>query len=76
MATGIGCYLPHSWIPSDVITDKAVKHDDAAVHTAMWDNRIMLVNDWSPATGTWLLDFFRRRLMFSHRRRLMTEFRT
>jgi hypothetical protein len=32
---GIGCYLPHSWIPLDVITDKAVKHDNTAVHTTM-----------------------------------------
>jgi hypothetical protein len=72
---GIGRFLPHSWIPSDVITDKAVKHDDAVVHTAMWDNRITLVHPWSPATSTWLLDFFRRHLMFSHRHRLMTEFR-
>jgi hypothetical protein len=43
---GIGRYLPHSWIPSDVITDKAVKHDDVAVHTAMWDNRITLVHPY------------------------------
>jgi hypothetical protein len=39
---GIQRYLPHTWVPEDVITDKAVKHDDAAVHTAIWDNRITL----------------------------------
>jgi hypothetical protein len=48
---GIGRFLPHSWIPVSVTTDKAVKHHDAAVHTAMWDNRITLLYSWSLDPG-------------------------
>jgi hypothetical protein len=68
-------FLPHTWVPGSLVTDKAVKHDDAAVHTAMWDNRITLVFPWAPARAGWLLDYFRRQLMCHHRFRLMSEFR-
>jgi hypothetical protein len=37
---GIKQHLPHAWVPSAVIMDKAVKHNNAAVQTAMWDNRV------------------------------------
>jgi hypothetical protein len=46
---GIKRFLPHTWVPDPVITDKAVKHDDAAVHTAMRDNRITLLYPWPRA---------------------------
>ena len=70
---GIRRFLPHSWIPVSVITDKAVKHDDAAVHTAMWDNLFTLLYDWSLPRSAHLLDLFRRRLMLSYRARLTGE---
>jgi hypothetical protein len=35
---GIQHYLSHAWVHELVITNKAVKHNDATVHTAMWDN--------------------------------------
>jgi hypothetical protein len=73
---GIQRHLPHTWVPSAVITDKAVKHDNAAVQTAMWDNRVTLLYSWSISRGVWILDFFRRRLMLRYRYRLLTEFRT
>jgi hypothetical protein len=35
-------FLPHSWIDSLVVTAKAVKHDDAAAPTQLWDTRCTL----------------------------------
>ena len=72
---GIKRFLPHAWVPEDVITDKAVKHDDAAVHTAMWDNRITLVHPWSPPQALRILHTYRTYLIRSYRHRLLTELR-
>jgi hypothetical protein len=36
-------YLPHSWIGESLISDKAVKAEDAEVIHRMWDARIVLV---------------------------------
>ena len=73
---GIKRFLPHAWVPvADVITDKAVKHDDAAVHTAMWDNRVTLLYSWPTLQADRILNTFRVYLMRSHRNRLLTELR-
>jgi hypothetical protein len=36
-------FLPHSWIDSNLVTDKAVKRDDADAPTHLWDQRCTLV---------------------------------
>jgi hypothetical protein len=71
----IQLYLPHTWVPVDVITDKAVKHDDAVVHTAMWDNRTFSLKLWPQLQAARVLVIFRTYLMRSHRHRLLTELR-
>jgi hypothetical protein len=69
-------FLPHSWIDESTISSKAVKHDNAAVPTAMWDQRItLLYQEWDCAQGTRVLLFFRDYLMRSYRHRLLSEFR-
>jgi hypothetical protein len=30
-------YLPHSWVDSSIVTDKAVKSDDADIPSQLWD---------------------------------------
>jgi hypothetical protein len=40
---GINKFLVHSWIDPGLISEKAVKSDDAGVSTGMWDKRISLV---------------------------------
>ena len=39
----INKFLAHSWIDPGLISEKAVKADDAGVATGMWDKRISLV---------------------------------
>jgi hypothetical protein len=36
-------WLPHSWIDATVVTDRAVKRDDADVPSMLWDQRLMLL---------------------------------
>jgi hypothetical protein len=69
--------LPNAWVDETVITDKAAKHDDAAVHTGMWDKRItLLYPEWSHQEGQLILTFFRDHLMRHYRHRLLSEFRS
>jgi hypothetical protein len=65
-------WLSHSWIPLSLITAKAAKHDEAAVTTSMWDQRILLVFPWAVS----ILAFLRQRLMCCLRIRLGREFRS
>jgi hypothetical protein len=51
-------FLPHSWIDEDTIMSKAAKHDDAVVHTSMWDQRITLPYPWHCKVGLRTLLFF------------------
>jgi hypothetical protein len=69
--SSIGRYLPHSWISESLITAKAVKHDDAKVEHAMWDQRILLIFPWALS----ILAFLRMRLMALLRLRLGRELR-
>ncbi len=39
----LGVTLPGTWVDAGVVTDKAAKSDDAAIHTALWDQRILMV---------------------------------
>jgi hypothetical protein len=39
----INKFLVHSWIDPGLISEKAIKSDDAGVSTGMWDKRISLV---------------------------------
>jgi hypothetical protein len=39
----LGVILPGTWVDAGVVSDKALKADDAAVHTRLWDQRILLV---------------------------------
>jgi hypothetical protein len=71
---GIQRHLPHAWVPSAVIMDKAVKHGNATMQPAMWDNHVMLLYSWSTLRAVWILDCFRGRLMLRYRYRLFTEF--
>jgi hypothetical protein len=67
-------FLLHSWIDKSTISSKAVKHDNAAVPTAMWDQRVtLLYPEWDGATGHRILAFFRTYLMRSYRHRLLSE---
>ena len=36
-------FLPHSWVDSSLVTEKAAKRDDARVPTHLWDQRCSLV---------------------------------
>ena len=65
-------WLSHSWIPLSLITAKAAKHDEAAITTSMWDQRILLVFPWAVS----ILAFLRQRLMCCLRIRLGREFLT
>jgi hypothetical protein len=41
--TTIKKFLPHSWVDSALVTDKAAKRDDAGVPVHLWDQRCTLV---------------------------------
>jgi hypothetical protein len=64
-------FLPHSWVDSNLVTDKAVKRDDAGVPTHLWDKRCTLVLPYaSPA-----LDLLRKLILRVAVTRMFTEFR-
>jgi hypothetical protein len=44
----LGKWLPSSWVDAEALTAKAVKADDAAILTALWDARISLVLPCTP----------------------------
>jgi hypothetical protein len=63
-------FLPHSWIDSALVTDKAPKRDDARVPTHLWDQRCSLVlPHTSPA-----LETLRRLLIRVASRHMVDEF--
>jgi hypothetical protein len=65
-------FLPHSWIDSALVTDKAAKRDDAGVPTHLWDRRCSLVFPHLAPT----LPILRKWLMRAATTRLWAEFHT
>jgi hypothetical protein len=77
----IGRYLSHSWIDSETVTDKAVKADDAAAPSHMWDARIQLLwpsltQDHLVALQSFLLRWLRRKTTRELRRYLADHYGT
>jgi hypothetical protein len=63
-------FLPHTWVDASLVTDKAVKHDNADAPTHLWDARCALVCPGSEA----LLPVLRRGLHAWASRRMLREF--
>ena len=68
----LACFLPHSWVDLEFVTDKAVKRDDAEVPTSLWDTRITLLFPGSSRA----LGFMRQWLLNKQRRLLTAELRS
>jgi hypothetical protein len=66
----IQCFLPHLWIDFCLVTDKAVKQEDAGVATQLWDKQCSLV---LPATMP-ALDMLHRMFLCVACHRMVAEF--
>jgi hypothetical protein len=65
-------WLPHTWVDASLVTDKAVKHDNADAPTHLWDARCLSVCPTAEA----LLPLLRKWLHVWASRRMLREFRT
>jgi hypothetical protein len=62
-------FLPHTWIDMAVTASKALKHDDAAPPSHLWDQRLVLLYPKCLP----VLDWIRSKLLCMFRHRLLRE---
>jgi hypothetical protein len=62
-------YLSHEWIDNELITTKAIKHDNACAPLQLWDRRLTL---FFPTIAP-ILSSLRRLLLQKYRRKLCRE---